>query len=75
MDAERGGVLPAMLPPYAASQSVASEANAVQFIPAGTVHSWRSWLKALASCKARCFYMRVSPFLDILMVDDRANVG
>ena len=49
MDAERGGVLFAMLPPYAASQVVAPVAKLVQSIPAGTVHVWRFWLKAVVS--------------------------
>ena len=49
MDADSGGVLFAMLPPYAASQAVAPLANWLQLIPLGTVQLWRSLLKALAS--------------------------
>ena len=51
MDAERGGVL-IMLPPYAASQAVAPVAKLVQVIPTGTVHVWRSRLKAVADYSA-----------------------
>ncbi len=48
MDADSGGVLFAMFPPYAASQAVALVAKKLQLIPLGTVQLWRSLLKALA---------------------------
>ena len=42
MDAERGGVLFAMLPPYGVSQAEAPVAKLVQVNTPGTVHVWRS---------------------------------
>jgi len=53
MDNESGGVLAMLVPGgYAASQAVAPVAKLVQVIPTGTVHVWRSRLKAVADYSA-----------------------
>ena len=48
MDADSGGVVPMVDPPYAVSHAAAPFAKLMQLIPTGTAHVWRSWLKAVA---------------------------